>query len=175
MVHAPRSLVKRMSCSSLVGGLLREDCSWLASIGVYSQGINSYSNNGIIWIGSDGPNLFHLGNTGSTPITAVVWHQPTVPIDYKATFMAARQPYVTISIAAGKTVTISVANGISGAMAGVKRGKTALTQWGQIDQTWMEFSTESGWGPNYATMGMSPPSSLYPSYISAFHLAFSRH
>lgn len=139
----PQSVEKRtqFSCDTLVFGLEAADCSWLQEIELFSQGMNSGSDNGIIWLGESGPNVFAISNfNDNEPITVVVWYQIDDPIDFDASFVGSRVPYITYSLAVGQTFEISVANGISGGLAAIDRGVTTLDD-GQVFQTWVEFTT----------------------------------
>jgi len=145
------SLEKRsFGCGSPVAGLSVADCEWMSQIGMFAQGINDYGNNGLIWIGGDGPNVFHFGNIASGPINVIVWYQNDNPINYAASFMNVEQPYISYSLAVGQIVEVSIANGVSGGFAAIHQGSTTLSQYGQIYNTWGEFT--SG---NYATIDIT--------------------
>lgn len=121
----------------------------MSDIGMYAQGINSFSNNGAIWIGSDGPNTFTFSNSaGGVDVTLIIWLNPAN--DYSSSFMNVRQPYVSFSMADQQQITVSMANGISGGWAGLFNRITTLSQYGQIYNTWGEFTTGS-----YATVDVS--------------------
>jgi hypothetical protein len=107
--------------------------------GMYAQGVNSYSNNGNIWIGGDGPNLFTFTANAGMDVTLIFWANPTG--DYSSSFMNVRQPMVSYSLADGQQVTISMANGLSGGWAGLYNDITILNQYGQIYNTWGEVTT----------------------------------
>ena len=117
---------------------------------MYAQGINDHSDNGLIWIGDDGPNVFTFGNGADVSTNIVVWYQDDDPINYAASFMSAEQPYITYSLAPNEEVVISMANGVSGAISPVLQGQTVLSEYGQIYNTWVEFTTG-----DYATMDVS--------------------
>ncbi|EGS24119.1 uncharacterized protein CTHT_0000510 [Thermochaetoides thermophila DSM 1495] len=139
----------QFSCDSLVYGLTHDDCNYMSSIGMAAQGRNERSNNGVIWIGSDGPNTFNFINAFDGPIIIVVWHNPVG--DHESSFMNVRQAMVTYSLPSrGSAVQISVANGIPGGWAAIYNRDTALTQYGQIDNTWGEFTSGT-----YATVDVS--------------------
>ncbi|KAH8886070.1 hypothetical protein GQ53DRAFT_348289 [Thozetella sp. PMI_491] len=148
------SLDKRsFSCSTLVSGLNAGDCQHMSDIGMYSQGSNSYTSNGNIWIGSNGPNTFTFTNNATSPspvsVTLIMWDNP--PLDYVSSFMNVRTPKVSYSLPnVGDSVTISVANGISGGWAALNNHVTTLSQYGQIYNTWGEFTTG-----DYATVDVS--------------------
>lgn len=130
-----------LDCNNLVGGLIREDCEHMSNIGFGSQGKNDFYNNGIIWIGDDGPNKFTYTNRadegGPASIIVVIWWAN----DDASSFVSSRQPYITYSLPnQGDHVTISVANGISGAFAALNHRITILRN-GQVFNTWGEFTT----------------------------------
>ncbi len=121
----------------------------MSNIGMHSQGINPTANNGIMWIGSGGANLFSFYNNAGVDVALVMWYCP--PNTYTCSFVNAYQAEITISIAAGATKVISVANGISGAFAGLYNDITILNSYGQVYNTWGEFTT----GGDYATFDVS--------------------
>lgn len=131
---------RQFSCASLAYGLSAQDCNYMASIGMFSQGRNDVANNGNVWIGSDGPNTFTFTNAAGVPIVLIVWYQP--PGDGQASFMNVRQPQVSYSLpASGSAVQISAANGVAGAWAALYNHATRLSPYGQISNTFGEFDT----------------------------------
>jgi hypothetical protein len=144
---------RSFSCSSLVTGLSSADCQWMSSIGMAGQGTNAVSNNGNIWIGGDGPNTFTFTNQASSPsavpVTLILWDNPAN--DYQSSFMNVRTPKISYSLPnVGNSVTISLANGVSGGWAALNNRATTLSQYGQIYNTWGEFTTGS-----YATVDVT--------------------
>lgn len=140
-------------CDGLVPGLNAQDCQWMSNIGMAGQGDNVLSNNGYIWIGNDGPNTFTFTNEATNPspvpVTLILWDMP--PGDYESSFMNVRRPKVSYSLPnIGDSVTISLVNGVSGGWAALNNHATTLSQWGQIFNTWGEFTTGS-----YATADVS--------------------
>lgn len=111
----------------------------MSNIGMNAQGVNSYSNNGNIWIGGDGPNTFTFTANAGVDVTLIFWANPTG--DYSSSFMNVRQPQISYSIADGQQITVSMANGLSGGWAGLYNGMTVLSQYGQIYNTWGEITT----------------------------------
>jgi hypothetical protein len=108
------------------------------------QGINARSPNGNVWIGNDGPNRFTFTNRASSPspvsVTLILWDQ--APGDYQASFMNVRRPKISYSLPnVGDSVTVSLANGVSGGWAALTDHATTLSQYGQISNTWGEFTT----------------------------------
>jgi hypothetical protein len=72
------------------------------------------------------------------------------PNDYQSSFMNVRLPQISYSLGDLETVTISAANDISGGWAGLYNEITTLSQYGQIYNTWGEFTTGS-----YATVDVT--------------------
>ena len=125
----------------------------MANIGMAGQGANSQTNNGNIWLGTDGPNQFTFTNNAvnpsPVPVTIIVWYN--APGDYTSSFMNVRTPMISYSLPnIGDSVTVSLANGVSGGFASLNNHETTLSQYGQIYNTWGEFT--SG---NYATVDIS--------------------
>ncbi|KFH48517.1 hypothetical protein ACRE_006700 [Hapsidospora chrysogenum ATCC 11550] len=123
-----------------VGGLSFDDCQHMANIGMAGMGDNVFGNNGYIWVGNDGPNTFTFTNRGSAPTTLILWDNPQG--DYESSFMNVRRPKVSYSLPnSGDSVTISLGNGISGGWSTLTGRATTLSRWGQIYNTWGEFTT----------------------------------
>ncbi|ATY63396.1 hypothetical protein A9K55_008624 [Cordyceps militaris] len=134
-----------LDCNRPVQGLSQDDCQHMSKIGFGSMGKNSDHDNGAIWVGGDGPTTFTFTNRADEGVTVVMWLQT----DYKSSFVNVRQPYVTYSLPSpGDAVTVSAAQGISGAFAALHRDTTLRD--GHIFNTWGEWST----GP-YATVDVS--------------------
>ncbi|KAK3321909.1 hypothetical protein B0H66DRAFT_581349 [Apodospora peruviana] len=139
----------QFSCSSLVYGLSAADCVYMAEIGMLGQGNNSLEDNGLIWIGADGPNTFTFVNAADVPLILILWYAPQN--DDQASFMNARVPAISYSLPnTGSAVELSVANGLSGAWSTIYDRSTALTAFGQVDNTFGEFSSGV-----YATVDVS--------------------
>jgi hypothetical protein len=136
------------SCASPVSGLTVSDCNHMSTIKMAAMGTNAKAANGGVWIGSQGPNIFAFTNKAAVPIILIIWTQ--IPNDYQSSFMNVRTPAVSYSLSAGQTVTISMANGVSGGWSALYNGKTTLSQYGQINNTWGEFTTGG-----YATVDIS--------------------
>ncbi|KAF7921429.1 uncharacterized protein EAE98_004542 [Botrytis deweyae] len=143
------TLEKRgFSCNSPVAGLTAADCKHMSTIGMAGMGTNAKAANGAVWIGTQGPNTFVFKNSAAAPVTVIIWTQAAG--DYQSSFMNARKPQVSYSLGAGQSVTISMANGVSGGWAGLYDQKTTLSQYGQVFNTWGEFTTGA-----YATVDVS--------------------
>ncbi|KAM7198905.1 hypothetical protein V8F20_005972 [Naviculisporaceae sp. PSN 640] len=144
---------RQFSCNSPSFGLTTLDCIYLSQIGVHSQGPNPLSPssssalssaNGqpehAIWIGSEGPNLFTFINSADVPVILILWEMAVD--DGQASFMNARQPAITYSLpTTGSAVQISIANNVPGGWAVIYNRTTRLTEYGQVDNTFGEFST----------------------------------
>lgn len=114
----------------------------MSQIGMAGQGTNARTSSGhSIWLGSSGPNLFKFYNKASpaVPIILILWDNPAG--DYQSSFMNVRTPKISYSIPAGGVVTISLTNGVSGGWTALYNHKTTLSQYGQIYNTWGEFTT----------------------------------
>lgn len=138
-------------CSAPVQGLNVADCQHMSDIGMAGMGDNSFANNGHIWIGGDGPNTFTFTNRAATgvPITLILWDNPAG--DYQSSFMNVRTPKVSYSLPnVGDSVTVSLGNGISGGWSALNGQRTTLSPYGQIFNTWGEFTTG-----DYATVDIS--------------------
>ncbi|PQE08964.1 effector 5 protein [Rutstroemia sp. NJR-2017a WRK4] len=127
------------SCASPVSGLTASDCNHMSNIKMFAMGTNAKAANGGVWIGSQGPNIFAFTNKAAVPITLIIWTQ--IPNDFQSSFMIARTPAISYSLSAGQTVTISMANTVSGGWSALYNGQTTLTPNGQINNTWGEFTT----------------------------------
>lgn len=145
--HSILATRAQFNCNNVVRGLSKDDCNHMANIGFKSQGQNSFSNNNAIWVGTDGPNKFVFTNNANAPVTVVMWHAT----DYQSSFVNAVPAAITYSLAKqGDSVTISTANGVSGAWSSLVNRQTTLSQYGQVFNTWGEFT--SG---NFATVDVS--------------------
>ncbi|KAI9647262.1 hypothetical protein NHQ30_003645 [Ciborinia camelliae] len=143
------STAQSFSCASPVAGLTAADCTYMSTtLKMAGMGTNAQAPNGGVWIGSQGPNTFPFTNNAAVPITVIIWTGAAG--DYGSSFMNARAPQISYSLNAGQTVTISMANGVSGGWAGLYDRKTTLSQYGQINNTWGEFTTGA-----YATVDVS--------------------
>ncbi|KAI0385965.1 hypothetical protein F5Y04DRAFT_291312 [Hypomontagnella monticulosa] len=133
---------------SLIGGLTRADAEHMAKIGMAFQGENAKSKAAGIWLGGNGANTFKFKNSAGKRATLILWNAP--PGDFQSSFVNVRRAKITYSMKAGAEVTVSLNNGVSGAWAVLYDGKTKLTQFGQVDETWGEFTTG-----NFATVDVS--------------------
>jgi hypothetical protein len=92
---------------------------------------NSKTNNGGIWIGSDGEYTNEFTNKASESIVVVIWGAD-------GSWVNTKPPQVAIPLAPGASATVSFADGVSGAWAGIY-GDTTMVN-GQISNTWGEFT-----------------------------------
>ena len=112
----------------------------MSQIGMLGTGSNPQLPNNRIWIGSEGPNVFTFVNAAEVPLILVLWLM--APYDDQASFMNARVPAITYSLTdPGAAVQVSLANGVPGGWAALYNRTTTLTEYGQIDNTFGEFST----------------------------------
>jgi hypothetical protein len=137
----------------------------MSKIDIKSQGINARGPNGNIWIGDQGPNTFTFTNRAGGPVTIVVWTNDA-PGDHAASFVAGqggRQPKVTYSLAKdGDKVTLSLVNKLSGGWSALVNRKTKLSPYGQIENTWGEFTSGE-----YATVDISRLINMSGTQMSA--------
>lgn len=142
----------QFSCDALVEGLSLEDCEHMASMGMFAQGDNSFAEEDDphgIWIGDDGPNTFLFVNEAGVPVTIIMWYM--APNDGQASFMNVKAPKITYSLPwSGDAVVVSLANGVAGGWSAIYDRSTMLSEYGQIDNTFGEFSTGA-----YATLDVS--------------------
>ncbi|KAK0625463.1 hypothetical protein B0T17DRAFT_508451 [Bombardia bombarda] len=139
-ISAVSESTAQFSCDTLVYGLNADDCAYMAAIGMAGQGENSLTDNGLMWIGSDGPNTFTFVNAAGMPITLIMWR--TSAMDNQAAFMNARPPLISYSLpTTGSAIEISIDNSISGGWSSLYNHETTLTQYGQVSNTFGEFST----------------------------------
>ncbi|QSZ33681.1 hypothetical protein DSL72_005252 [Monilinia vaccinii-corymbosi] len=139
---------RSFSCESPVHGLTAADCKHMSAIGMAGMGTNAKTANGGVWIGNQGPNTFVFTNSAAVPLTVILWTQAAG--DFQSSFVNAREPQVSYSLDVGKTVTISMANEVSGGWAGLYNRETTLSKYGQVSNTWGEFRTGA-----YATVEVS--------------------
>ncbi|RYP37234.1 hypothetical protein DL767_003053 [Monosporascus sp. MG133] len=78
-----------------------------------------------------------------TPVTQSVHMKERFQLTlFTASFMNVRQPQISYSLPrTGDSVTISVARDVSGAFGALHGHTTTLSQWGQLYNTWGEFTT----------------------------------
>lgn len=152
-----------LDCDTLVYGLTEKDCDHMSSIGMVAQGLNAESQSEAnIWIGDDGPNTITFTNVGDEPVTVIVWHFPIG--DYEASFVQQRTPEVSYSLPEqGDQVTVSMENGVSGGWSALVDHETGLTPYGQIDNTWGEFTCG-----RHATVNISREVNMSGSPMSAY-------
>jgi hypothetical protein len=118
---------------SSAGGSTSQAQAVLSKIGAKAA-VNPTSNNGEIWIGTDGPYTNTFTNSASQDVTVVVWGP-------QGSWVNANAPQVGITLSAGQSATVSFANGVSAGWAGIY-SDTQLVN-GQISNTWGE-ATFSG-------------------------------
>ncbi|KAK3490122.1 hypothetical protein B0T13DRAFT_440392 [Neurospora crassa] len=133
------------NCASPVPGLSPQDCTYLSTIGIISQGQNALSaasGTAGIYLGINGPNTFSFINGASVPLILVVWYNPVE--DAQSSFMDARTPKITYSLPAqGNAVVVSMDNEVPGGWSTLYNYTTTLTEYGQVNNTFGEFNTGS--------------------------------
>ena len=100
-------------------------------MGFSALGVNAVSNNGGVWIGMDGPYTNEFTNDSGEDLILVIWGPD-------ASWVNAKQPLITASIAAGASTTISFASGAIGAWSAIY-SDTVMSN-GQISNTWGEYT-----------------------------------
>lgn len=123
------------SSGSGAGASLDKALSVLSGLGIKTPQ-NSNSNNGQIWLGSDGPYTNKLVNAASETITVVVWGS-------QGSWVNAVAPWIAVTLPPGASQTISIANGVSGALSAIYSGTQMVN--GQISNTWGEFTMNGQW------------------------------
>jgi hypothetical protein len=104
----------------------------LQRIGLAQTGVNPTTNKGNVWLGVDGAYTTDFINESGEEIVLVVW-------GVAGSWVNAVKPLIMVTIPAGASQTVSFANGASGAWAPIYPD-TTLSQWGQISQTWGEYT-----------------------------------
>jgi len=102
----------------------------LTSVGA-QVGTNDESNNGAIWIGSDGFGTMEHVNDSGDDIIVVCWGAV-------GSWVNAVKPYITHSLPSGSSFTASFASGTSGACSAIYPDSSCRN--GQIANTWAEFT-----------------------------------
>merc|ERR1712000_48126 len=92
--------------------LTDSDASKLSALGVASLGVNSAVSNGQAWLAEDGPYKTNMQNNAGEDIVLVCW-------GVAGSWINAVQPTITASIAAGSSLTVSFADGASGACTAI--------------------------------------------------------
>ncbi|KAK0615582.1 hypothetical protein B0T17DRAFT_458880, partial [Bombardia bombarda] len=121
-------------------GLSGPDCEYISQIGFVGMGTNpsSSSQDSKIWIGNNGPNTFTFSNQASVDVILVLWDNGAGDA---SSFVTANAPKLTYSMPRGSSTTVSLANNVTGAWSAIYGHTTTLAWWGQISNTWGEFTT----------------------------------
>lgn len=135
--HMPRSAKPSIEVPEKRDVLSTLGSSLLSSCGLTQTGANAASNNGGVWLGGDGPYTNDFVNSAGEEIVLVIWGTA-------GSWVNAVKPLITVTIPAGAVQTVSFANGASGAWAPIY-SDTKMSQWGQIDQTWGEYTFNGQW------------------------------
>lgn len=96
-----------------------------------SIGLNSESPSTGVWLGTDGPYTNEFTNESGEELILVIWGP-------HASWVNVKQPLITASIANDTSLTVSFANGQSGAWAAIYDDTAMLN--GQISNTWGEYT-----------------------------------
>jgi hypothetical protein len=94
-------------------------------------GLNSYAQTSGAWIGNNGPYTNTFTNTAADDLVLFCWGPA-------GSWVNAIAPLISVPIPSGQNVTISYAEGASGACAPVF-GDTSMVN-GQLHQTWLEYT-----------------------------------
>lgn len=116
--------------SSTTPSLTSSDSSLLSSLSCLI-GVNAVSNNGGVWIGSDGDYTNEFSNDSGEDLILVCWGSD-------ASWVNVNTPLVTVSLSSGASATISFASGAIGACTAVYSDTSSVD--GQLSETWMEYT-----------------------------------
>ena len=100
-------------------------------MGLLSAGINALTNNGQVWIGSDGQYKNEFVNESDEDVVICIW-------GVAGSWVNTIQPHITASIPAGQSLMVSFASGASGAWSAIY-SDTQLVN-GQLSNTWGEYT-----------------------------------
>jgi len=109
-----------------------------------------------IWIGKDGAYVTEMVAPAGEDVTLVLWND-TAALG-KALFVQTVAPLITIQIPQGKSIFVSMSDGISGAFTALYEGKTAFAADGFIHNTLGEFTISgatSTFDVSYETAGLA--------------------
>jgi len=110
--------------------LAASDLAKLTSLGC-QKGTNAVSNNGGVWIGTDGPYVHEFINGAGEDIIVVVWGS-------WGSWVNTQTPLITHSLAAGESTHVSFASGSVGAFSAIYSDTQMVD--GQISNTWGEYT-----------------------------------
>lgn len=97
-----------------------------------SLGVNAVTNNGGVWLGTDGAYTNEFTNESGQELILVLWGP-------HASWVNVKQPLITVSLANATSITVSMASGVTGAWSAIYDHTVMLN--GQISNTWGEFTT----------------------------------
>jgi hypothetical protein len=135
IVSPTSSPVPNIQAGSASDSLVADDLTRLHSLGIM-PGINAAANNNKIWIGTDGFLTSTFRNNYTADMILVVWAG-----DASTMFVGSSQPFITYSLAINSTVTLSIADNVPRGAFSAVYPDTSMNQWGQINNTWGEFTT----------------------------------
>ncbi|KAI9741477.1 MAG: hypothetical protein M1818_004283 [Claussenomyces sp. TS43310] len=117
--------------ASTISTLLTDvDNSLLTALGALS-GLNAKDSSGGVWIGDDGPYTMDVTNSAGEDVVLVGWGAA-------GSWVNAKQPLITVSVPQNQKVTLSFANGQSGALSAIYKDTKLVN--GQVSNTWTEFT-----------------------------------
>ncbi|RDI84966.1 Nucleolar GTP-binding protein 2 [Venturia inaequalis] len=128
--HAPIAEVEERDILSTLASSL------ISTLGIQA-GTNAAANNGGVWLGKDGDYTNDFINNSTEDIVVAIWGPA-------GSWVNAIKPLITVAVPSKSTKTVSFANGASGAWAAIYPD-TKLTQYGQIGQTWGEYTFAGQW------------------------------
>ena len=103
----------------------------LVKLGIVSAGANANSESGGVWFGTDGPYTSEFINNAKEDLILVIWGS-------SSSWVNTHKPLITYSLPQGTSVTISFAEGQSGAWSAIY-SDTELYN-GQIRNSWGEYT-----------------------------------
>lgn len=103
----------------------------LLAMGFKAVGENAQTNNGQVWIGTDGAYTNKFINDSGEDLILVVWGS-------QGSWVNAYQPYITHSVPSGQYATLSFSDGAIGAWAAIYEDTTLVN--GQVSNTWGEYT-----------------------------------
>lgn len=109
----------------------------LTKIGALPGTNAASSSGGLVWLGNDGPYTNDFQNNSTEPIILAIWGPA-------GSWVGAIKPLITVSLPPGAVQTVSFASGASGAWSAIYP-ETTLTQYGQIGNTWGEYTFAGQW------------------------------
>jgi len=123
------------SSNNVVSSWFSELSTLLTEIGIVAEGANPTSSGSGVWIGSDGTYTNTFYNQASETVVLVVWGP-------QGSWVNTITPLITQAISPGESITLSFANGQSGAFSALYSDTILIN--GQIFGTWGEYTFAGG-------------------------------